>query len=213
LVVLTSNRGLCGGYNSGVLRQAVPRIKAPKSAGEHLELEIVGKRGVNFLKFQGFPAAKTFTDFGDEPRFENVDALAERYIDAYARKTLDRLDVAYMRFDSASRQTPVLETLLPLGKLAAETRPETGPRIEYEFLPSAAEILQEIVPAAFKAKLFKCFLDAAVSEQIFRMVAMKAATENADDMIRNLRQKYNRARQTQITSELAEIIGGVAALE
>jgi F-type H+-transporting ATPase subunit gamma len=88
-----------------------------------------------------------------------------------------------------------------------------GRTIDYEFLPSAPEILEEIVPAAFKARLFKCFLDAAVSEQIFRRVAMKAATENADDMIRAISLQYNRARQTQITSELSEIIGGAAALE
>jgi F-type H+-transporting ATPase subunit gamma len=91
--------------------------------------------------------------------------------------------------------------------------PRTAQKIDYEFLPSAGEILEEIVPAAFKARLFKCFLDAAVSEQIARRVAMKAATENAGDMIKSLSMQYNRARQSQITSELSEIIGGAAALE
>jgi len=91
--------------------------------------------------------------------------------------------------------------------------PEAGNSVDYEFLPTAEDILFEIVPASFKARLFKCFLDASVSEQIARMVAMKGATENADDMIGNLSQKYNRARQAQITSELAEVIGGAAALE
>jgi F-type H+-transporting ATPase subunit gamma len=89
---------------------------------------------------------------------------------------------------------------------------KAGPAIQYEFLPSAQEILEEILPAAFKARIFKCFLDAAVSEQIFRMVAMKGATENAGDMISNLSRVYNRARQAQITSELSEIIGGAEAL-
>ncbi len=109
----------------------------------------------------------------------------------------------------------MLETLLPIGQLVSEDHEssESKSNVDYEFLPSAQEILEEIVPAAFKAKLFKCFLDAAVSEQIARMVAMKGATENADDMISLLSRKYNRARQSQITSELAEIIGGMAALE
>jgi F-type H+-transporting ATPase subunit gamma len=119
-----------------------------------------------------------------------------------------------MQFRSASRQIPVVETLLPIGQIGGTT-PGKGAeetRYDYEFLPSAQEILEAIVPASFKARLFKAFLDAAVSEQIFRMVAMKSATENADEMIRTLSRQYNRARQGQITSELAEIVGAVAAL-
>jgi F-type H+-transporting ATPase subunit gamma len=121
-----------------------------------------------------------------------------------------------MKFYSSSRQGPILETLLPIGELVSEKKPSGNgapKHVEYEFLPSGREILEELVPAAFRARLFKCFLDAAVSEQIFRMVAMKGATENAQDMISELSRKYNRARQTQITSELSEIIGGAAALE
>jgi F-type H+-transporting ATPase subunit gamma len=104
---------------------------------------------------------------------------------------------------------------LPIGDLSADAKAKEPAKtaIEYEFLPSAREIQEQIVPEAFKARLFKCFLDAAVSEQIARRVAMKAATENADDMIRAISLQYNRARQAQITSELSEIIGGAAALE
>ncbi len=134
---------------------------------------------------------------------------------------LDRLDIAYTRFESASRQQAVLETLLPLGGLTGvgqvgnlppqvEEMPAVGP--QYEFLPSAASILEEVVPMSFKVRLFKCFLDAGVSEQIARMTAMKAATENADQMISQLSMAYNRARQGQITSELLEVIGGAEAL-
>jgi F-type H+-transporting ATPase subunit gamma len=112
-----------------------------------------------------------------------------------------------------SRQKSVIETLLPIGKLTTAESEKTGPKVEYEFLPSPREILEELVPASFKARLYKCFLDAAVSEQIARMVAMKSATDNADEMIRTIRAQYNRARQSQITSELSEIIGGAAALE
>jgi len=129
---------------------------------------------------------------------------------------LHRVDVAYQQFLSSSRQAPMVQTLLPIGDLAGATgvdEQSNGAAIDYEFLPSAEEILEELVPAAFKARFFKCFLDAAVGEQIARMVAMKSATENADEMIRDISQEYNRARQTAITSELAEIIGGAAALE
>ncbi len=216
LLVLTSNRGLCGGYNGGVLRQALSRLRG-KDAEENLALEVSGKRGITFLRFQGYDIAETYTHFEDSPGFDEVEVLAERYIKAYSAREIDRLDVAYMQFESASRQHPVLETLLPIGQLGAAedaaAAQSEGTKVDYEFLPSGEEILQEIVPAAFKARLFKCFLDAAVSEQIFRRVAMKGATENADDMIGSLSQQYNRARQTQITSELAEIIGGAAALE
>ena len=213
LLVLTSNRGLCGGYNAGVLRLVIARVREARQTQETLNLEVSGKRGINFLKFQGRPADRTYTNFEDKPTFAEVEALADRFIEAFTSKTIDRLQIAYTKFESASRQVATLETLLPIGNLQTQTAATDQQPIEYEFLPSSADILAEIVPAAFKARLFKCFLDAAVSEQIFRRVAMKAATENADDMIGSLSQLYNRARQTQITSELSEIIGGAAALE
>ena len=212
LLVVSSNRGLCGGYNAGVLRKAVARIREAES---NLRLEVAGKRGINYLKFQRHTPDETFTHFEDKPTFEEVEVIARRYAEWFIAGKVDRVDVAYMRFDSSSRQTPVLETLLPIGQLAGaeDSGEESTTNIDYEFLPSAEEILEEIVPAAFNARLLKCFLDAAVSEQIFRMVAMKGATENADEMISLLSRQYNRARQAQITNELAEIIGGMAALE
>lgn len=235
LLVLTSNRGLCGGYNGGVLRLAMRKLaelKAQAASGaseapaeaKSLQLEVSGKRGIAFLKFQKVPMERTYLQFEDKPGFDEVNELADRYIAAYIEGKLDRLDIAYTKFESASRQYAVVETLLPVGDLsstvkgapvkgAAASEPATTQAVDYEFLPSAGEILQDIVPAAFKARLFKCFLDAAVSEQIFRMVAMKGATENASDMIKDLSKQYNRARQSQITSELSEIIGGAAALE
>jgi F-type H+-transporting ATPase subunit gamma len=216
LLVLTSNRGLCGGYNAGVLRQATGRLRELRGEERQFDLEVSGKRGLAFLKYQGYPVDRSYLNFEDRPAFADVEAIADRYIDAYIRGKLDRLDVAYVKFESASRQRAVVETLLPIGQLQTDDKrasAETRTKFDYEFLPSAQGILEEIVPAAFKSRLFKCFLDAAVSEQIARMVAMKAATENADDMVRNLSRLYNRARQTQITSELSEIIGGVAALE
>ena len=220
LLVLTSNRGLCGGYNSGVLRLAQRRLRDAAENNQTLVLEVSGKRGLNFMRFQQRPVAESYTQFEEKPSFEEIEVLANRFIEQYVTGKLDRLDVAYVQFHSISRQNAVVETLLPVGQLSVATRGqqqktdvEAKENIEYEFLPSAKEILEEIVPASFKARLFKCFLDAAVSEQIARMVAMKGATENAGSMIGDLTQNYNRARQSQITSELSEIIGGAAALD
>ena len=213
LLVITSNRGLCGGYNGGVLRHAQARIRQTKADQIPLDIEVSGKRGIGFFKFQKIATAASYTHFEDKPTYDEVDVLAKRFVDLFIRGEIDRLDLAYTKFETMSRQKAVIETLLPIGKLVGAEAASAKPSIEYEFLPSPKEILEEIVPASFKARLFKCFLDAAVSEQIARMVAMKSATDNADEMIRTIRAQYNRARQSQITSELSEIIGGAAALE
>jgi len=213
LLVLTSNSGMCGGYNAGVLRQATRRLQAADASGTELDLEVSGKRGIKYFQFKKRELAQVYTHFEDKPSFEEVDELANRYVELFCSCQLDRLDIAYTRFESSSRQQAVCENLLPIGSLGGDDAAAELSGIEYEFLPSAREILEEIVPAAFRSRLFKCFLDAAVSEQIARMVAMKAATENADEMIGTLSQQYNRARQAQITSELSEIVGGAAALE
>jgi F-type H+-transporting ATPase subunit gamma len=217
LLVLTSNRGLCGGYNGSIVRLSLPRWKEVSNATE-ARLEISGKRGIGAFKFRGFEPDEEFIGFEDQPRFDDVAEIADRYLADFIAGRMDRLDVAYTRFESISRQTAVIETLLPLGGLVAEGEGEEPPSASrgesmYEFAPSAESILAEVVPASFRVRLFKCFLDAAVSEQIARMVAMKSATENADEMIRTLSLNYNRARQGQITGEIMEIIGGVEALE
>src|SRR5262249_38763450 len=152
----------------------------------------------------GVPAEATYTHFEDRPRYDEVEALANRYMAAYVAGKLDRVEVAYMKFLNAARQMPVVETLLPLSAAAPHDGQPAAARqqVEYEFLPNARDILEEIVPVSFRVRLFKCFLDAAVSEQIARRVAMKAATENADEMIKTLTRQYNRARQAQITKEI-----------
>lgn len=215
LLVLTANRGLCGGYNSSVIRAAIARQTEIQPSIPDLKLEVSGKRGIAAYKFRKITVAQSYTKFEDQPSYADVEQIANRYLDAYVAGELDRLDVAYTKFLSSSRQIAVVETLLPLGSLGGEEQAEKPATSEsmYEFLPSAESILQEVVPASFKVKLFKCFLDAAVSEQIARMVAMKSATENASDMIKQLSMTYNRARQSQITGEIMEIIGGVEALK
>jgi len=212
LLVLTANRGLCGGYNASVLRQTLGHIRGLKESGIEYQIEVSGKRGIKFLNYQKVPIHKQYMTFEDQPSFADVDALGTRYIADFIAGRIDRLDVAYTQFVTSSKQFAVVESLLPIVGLGGVIETKSEAAVDYEFLPSAQEILAEIVPAAFRAKLFKCFLDSAVSEQIARMVAMKGATENADEMAGSLKQQYNRARQAGITSELAEIIGGAAAL-
>ena len=214
LLVLTSNRGLCGGYNAAVLRAANERIREFAANGVALHLEASGKRAVIYFRFQRVPTEHAFTHLQDKPNFHEVEKLANRYIADYSAGRIDRVDVAYTKYISAARQQAVVETLLPLSAVpGAGAAPVAGRKVEYEFLPDAAGILEVILPVSFKVRLFKCFLDAALSEQIARRVAMKAATENADEIIKAITQEYNRARQAKITKELAEIIGGAAALE
>ena len=216
LLVLTANRGMCGGYNSGILRMALAKKKELAELCPDNRLHVSGKRGISFMKYHGAALERTFTQFDHKPTYEEVSELADWYLDAYRAGKIDRLEVAYSKFVSMSKQYPVVETLLPLGEMTSGDEKDSqgeSAAVPYEFLPSPQSLLEEIVPMAFKIKLFKCFLDAAVSEQIARMVAMKAATENADSIIKNLTTTYNRARQSQITNEIIEVISGAAALQ
>jgi len=215
LLVLTANRGMCGGYNASVLRLAVERHRAMAESLPAVRTEVSGKRGVSALRYRRINVDASFTHFKDEPPYKDVEQLANRYLDEYVVGTLDRVDVVYTKFHSSARQEAVAETLLPLAAVAgtADDLERTDGEHPYEFLPSAASILDEILPICFRINMFKRFLDAAASEHIARMVAMKSATENADEIIRRLSITYNRARQAQITGEIMEVIGGAEALE
>lgn len=215
MLLLTSNRGLCGGYNGSVIRAAMTRRSEIVAKESNLSLEISGKRGISAMKFRQIAVNQTYTKFEDSPAFEDVAVIADRLMEEFTSGKIDRLDVVYTKFVNISKQVAVAEQLLPFTQPAAEstTSEPTGKNTDYEFLPSAESILEEVVPASFRVRLFKCFLDAAVSEQIARMVAMKSATENAGDIIKQLSRTYNRARQSRITQEIMEIIGGVEALE
>ncbi|NCY03251.1 MAG: ATP synthase F1 subunit gamma [Planctomycetia bacterium] len=216
VLVLSGNRGLCGGYNSNIVRQAVAMIGQWKSERVDASVAVSGKRGISALKFRGIDMDEKYTSFEDKPAFDAVMPIGQAYLDAYTAGTIDRLDVVYTRFHSIARQEAVTEMLLPLKPPeAAGTAAAAGQLASqaYDFYPSAESILEEILPASFLSRLFKCFLDAAVSEQVARMVAMKAASENAAGLIKNLSRRYNRARQSQITGEIMEILGGVEALK
>ncbi|MGI5831380.1 MAG: ATP synthase F1 subunit gamma [Thermoguttaceae bacterium] len=217
LLILTANRGLCGGYNSSILRLGHHRADELKDEFGKLRILVSGKRGVSYARDRRIELAATYDQFNDKPQLDEVEKIADFILTEYLAGNIDRFDVAYMKFISASKQVPVIETLLPLSELATDSSTEregsVGPNIEYEFLPSPDSILEEVIPTAFRAKLFKCFLDAAVGEQIARRIAMKAATDNADSMIDILTTTYNRARQGQITNEIIEVVSGAGALQ
>jgi F-type H+-transporting ATPase subunit gamma len=213
-LVIAANRGLCGGYNATIHREAMAGLRAVEAAGSTLHLELSGKKPIAFFRHLGIRAEATYTHLEDKPRYDEVEVLANKYLDAYVQGAIDQVQVAYMKFFSAGRQRPVVETLLPLGAVGsagAAQAPIQG-QVPYEFLPSAQDILEEILPVSFRVRLFKCFLDAAVSEQIARRAAMKAATDKTTDLIKTISSLYNRARQAQITKEIAEVLGGAEAL-
>jgi F-type H+-transporting ATPase subunit gamma len=212
ILVISSNRGLCGGYNSGILRLAHATIK---EAGDNAIVEVAGKKGIGFFRFVGVDVSAKYADFNDKSTYEDIEVLGGDYINRYLAGEFDEVHVAYTRFVSNSKQTPELVKILPMAKPEAEgeSTDATGPNAVYQFSPPPAELLDHLLPLAIKTQLFQFFNDANVSEQISRMVAMKAATDNAGKIGNNLKRKFNRARQSMITTELSEIIGGAAALE
>ncbi len=211
-LVMTSDRGLCGPYNGSVLRLATRTMRESSAARE---IELVGKKGASFLKFAGVNVETHHLHFGDDPRREDIDHLAESYMERFIAGEISAVRIVYMRFISAGRQVPEILQLLPLKPPAKEDETDEkklGGAV-YEFSPPAGELLGELLPVTVRTTLAQCFSDAIVSEHVARMVAMKAATDNASKMGKSLTQQYNRARQAQITTELTEIISGAAALE
>ncbi|MEM7577965.1 MAG: ATP synthase F1 subunit gamma [Planctomycetota bacterium] len=210
VLVLTSDRGLCGSYNTNVMRVARDEIaKGPT------RFEVVGKKGIGFAKFNKIDVDRAHLEFGDNPKYEQVAALAERLMAEFAAGQYDAVKVVYMRFYSAGKQRPETLQLLPLaapGTNDGETAEATA-SVAYEFSPEPGQLLEALLPASVKVTLMRCFNDATVSEQLARMVAMKAATDAAGKQGKSLKRQFNRARQTAITTELSEIIAGAAALE
>jgi F-type H+-transporting ATPase subunit gamma len=214
-LVVTSDRGLCGPYNSSVLRLAMQHFRSdPAVKGG--EIELVGRKGQAFLKYNGLNISKQHA-LGDKAEFADVEKIAQNYMDRFVAGEIKRVNVVYMKFLSAGRQKPEVMQLLPLQSPAEGNKtPADAAKpasVEYEFSPPAPQLLGTLLPAAVKGSLFQAVLDAIVSEHIARMVAMKSATDNAGKMGKRLTRQYNRARQAQITTELTEIISGAAALE
>ncbi|RMH25921.1 MAG: ATP synthase F1 subunit gamma [Planctomycetota bacterium] len=214
LLVITSDRGLCGPYNGAVLRAAMDAIRsASRGTGVSPVIELVGKKGVAFLRFKGVRVAKRHEQFGDNPQREDADALADSYMRRFIAGEVSAVRVVSMRYESAGRQKPDALQLLPLTPPTAAGEAKKSPGLLYEFSPPAEELLATLLPVTVRATLNQLFNEAAVSEHVARMVAMKAATDNAGKMGNTLKRQFNRARQAQITTELTEIISGAAALE
>ncbi len=218
-LVMTSDRGLCGPYNGSILRTAMTWFRN-HAAAKSGAVEVVGKKGGSFFRYAGVKVAEQHAT-GDKPTYERVEKIAQGYIDRYVAGEISSVRVVYMRFISAGRQAPEILQLLPLkpaelkvsgAKGGAPAEPKPTASMLYEFSPRAEELLGDLLPATVKAVLFQCFNDAVVSEHVARMVAMKAATDNAGKMRKLLTRDFNRARQAQITTELSEIIAGAAAL-
>ena len=216
LLVLTSNRGLCGAMNPSVLRTATARHEQLREAGYEVLLQVVGKRGVRHFQFRGMALDAAHTDLGDVPDYEAISALMDALVESFLAGEVGGVEVAYMQFISAAAQRPVIAQILPLANLSAPVPSrlaEVGDPAPYDFVPSPEEILDQLLPATVRLRMYQCFLDSRAAEQIMRIAAMKNATENADDMLHELTVRYNRMRQTQITTELAEIMGGRVGLE
>lgn len=218
VLVIASDRGLCGAYNGHVLRPAMAEVKRVVAANHELVLEVSGKKAVGFFKFARVPVTARHS-FGDRPKYEEIEQLADRLIEEFTSGRVDSVRIVSMKFISNSRQVPEVMQLLPMS-LPTKVSSTSGDRAGaaagealYEFSPSSSELLDDLLPRCLKVSLFQAFMDAIVSENVMRMIAMKAASDNAGSLGRNLRRSYNRARQARITTELTEIVSGAAALE
>jgi F-type H+-transporting ATPase subunit gamma len=217
-VVLTADRGLCGAYNSSVIRQAERSLKAQQDAGRDYSLILVGKKAFGYFSFRKYRIDATFTGMSDQPSYENAREVARAVLAPFEAGDVDQVQLVFTRFISAGTQAVEEVTLMPLdpGGLGLETEAEDAapadPSASYEFEPGADEILTRLLPRYVEARIFAAQLDAAASEHAARQRAMKAATDNADDLITKLTRVMNRARQEQITTEIMEIVGGAEAL-
>ena len=215
LVVITSNRGLAGAYNGSVLRAASQFIRAREGENVAIELYVAGKKGVSYFAFQRREITRRL-EVTDIPRFAEVEPLANDFIEQFTSEKVDAVYVAYMNFQSAGVQKPDVMQLLPLSAVERSDKPRQQDvnrrHAIYEFSPDPQSLLDELLPLTVRSAMFQAFLDATTSEHVARMVSMKSATDNADKMAKALTMQYNRARQSQITTELAEIMGGVEAM-
>ena len=217
VLVIASNRGLCGGYNSNVIRALRTLRRELDQRGIDVELHVSGKKPIGALRFQGVEMASTISHLDDKVRFDEVDEIATPLIERFQSGDLDELHVVYTKFLSSARQEACAEQVLPLTREASDSGDADPKKTTWGrqtiFSPDPETILNDLLPRSVRLHVFQAFLDAAVSEQTARRVAMKVATDNANDVVVELTRTYNRSRQAQITTELSEIMGGAAALE
>ncbi len=209
-VVITSDRGMCGGYNTNVLRLAERAIETARAEGREYSIIAVGKKALKHFRFRGLTVDAEFEGVTDQPVYDNARDIAATIRRRYETGQLASVDLAYTRFLSAGTQQAVLRRFLPLE--VPEVTEADGPSADLEYEPSPTGILNEILPRYLESRLFSALLDASASEHASRQRAMKAATENAEELKTTLSRIMNRARQDSITTEIMEIVGGAEAM-
>lgn len=215
-VVIAADRGLCGGYNAGVQRAAEGEIRADVRAGTGYEIIPVGRRVESYFSFREYELGQVFSGFTDQPSYDDARRIGEHVVDLYQNEKVDSVELIYTRFISPGSQEVVLRPLVPLSAETVEggdgRAGEGGQAGDYEFEPDPSTILDTLLPRYVEARIYAALLNAAASEHAFRQRAMKAATDNAEELIKNLSIIMNRARQDSITTEIMEIVGGAEAL-
>jgi F-type H+-transporting ATPase subunit gamma len=210
VLLITSNRGLAGAFNANLIRMARQLLGDLRQQGVEAELHIVGKKGISFFRFLGEKLSSTRTDLGDRPSVAEGSSLVEPLMERFVAGELDAVYIVYARFNSALSTPPSTIRVLPIEPPGAGK--STGSD-DYILEPSADEILAKILPLYVRNSAYTALLETGAAEQGARRTAMKSATDNAGDMLQTLTRSYNRARQAAITQEIAEIVGGAAALE
>jgi F-type H+-transporting ATPase subunit gamma len=216
-VVIVSDRGLCGAYNNSVIRAAEGEVKNDALDNIGYSLVLVGRKAEAYFRFRGYAIDQVFSGFSGNPSYADAKAIADKVMAMYLDAEVDRVELVYTRFVSAGFQEVVLRPLVPLeAELVAggDARPrqDTGPAAEYEIEPDASTVLETLLPRYVEARVYAALLNAAASEHAARQRAMKSATDNAEELIKNLTRVMNRARQDAITTEIMEIVGGAEAL-
>jgi len=214
VLVVTSDRGLCGGYNANAIKAAEELGALLRDQGKEPVLYLIGRKGVNYYRFRQRPMAGSWTGFSEQPHYVNAaeagDALTEAFLAGGENGGVDELHLVYTEFHSMLTQNPVAKRVAPLEVEYSEE--ELAARSVYEFEPDAETLLASLLPKYINTRLFAALLESAASESAARRRAMKAATDNANELIRSLTREMNQARQAQITQEISEIVGGADAL-
>jgi F-type H+-transporting ATPase subunit gamma len=208
VILLTSNRGLAGAFNANLIREARNTVARLEGEGATVDVHAAGRKGIGYFRYVGRELVTARADIGDRPTAQNAAELVEPLMDAFGRGTLDAVYVVYARFQSALSTPPTTQRVLPV----EPPKDERAARRDYLLFPSAEAILGELLPSYVRNAVYRALVETAAAEQAARRTAMKNATDNAGDMLNILRRTYNRARQAGITQEIAEIVGGAAAL-
>jgi F-type H+-transporting ATPase subunit gamma len=218
VVLLTSNRGLAGAFNSNLIKEARRRIETLESQGHTVELHGVGKKGIGFFRYLGRKLSLERMDIGDKPTADHAAEVAEPLIEAYSAGALASVDLVHARFVSALTTPPVTTRILPVETAARRGGGAAGqegdrPTRDYILAPNAEAILEQLLPLYVRNAVYRGLVETAAAEHGARRTAMKNATDNAGEILEVLKRTYNRQRQASITQEIAEIVGGAAALQ